>query len=492
MASRWRQCFNAALPQTLLGRLSAALVAAVLLSQIVGNLIWSAQNNAEAEAETASAAQSIAHSALSAMRFFLSLPPSYHQIIIQQFREMGGTRFFATINDAPVDITAIEQQPLAKLAVRQVSATLATAIPSARSVRVAFAWPGQLKVSDAGAAITDLPDSWVQHIVLSHAKPAPILVIQAELAPQRWLYLATLMPNPYFLDDGKLFTSERLLLQGMTLMFVLAVALFAVRWSTDPLAKLSNAAEAFGRGEPMPQLPQSGSREFISTARAFSAMHERMQRYIEERERLFVGISHDLRTPIMRLKLRVELLDDDDVRVDFHEDLDELDMMLKAALQHVQDSNIHENMTTIRLDALLTRMVRDARLAGHVVSYGGTLLSVMGKPLALKRSIGNLLDNALLYGSRVEIEVRESDGEVSVEIRDHGPGVPAEAMETLFDPSVRLDHGRRRNSAGMGLGLGIARGLVQSMDGKLVLLNHPQGGLAATIVLAAGSASIER
>jgi signal transduction histidine kinase len=487
MPSRWRRRLGAALPQTLLGRLSAALVVAVLLSQVVGNLIWSAQSNAKAETETVAAAQSVAHSAATAVRFFLSLPASYHPIIIEQFREMGGTRFFATINRAPVWIAAIEPQPLAERAVRQVSTTLATALPSARSLRVAFAWPQQLQVSDAGATMSDLPESWVQHIVLSKAQPAPILVIQVELAPRHWLYLATLMPNPYFLEAGKLFTSERLLLQGVTLVFVLAVAICVVRWSTYPLAELSNAAEAFGRGEPMPPLPQSGSREFVSTARAFSAMRERIQGYIEDRERLFVSISHDLRTPIMRLKLRAELLDDDITGAEFHEDLDELDMMLKAALQHVQDSNIHENMTNVRLDVLLARMVRDARLAGHVVAYADAGLSVMAKPLALKRAIGNLLDNALHYGTRVEIATEARDHGIAIRIRDHGPGVPEAALGTLFDPYVRLDHGRHRNGSGMGLGLGIARWLVQDMNGTLVLANHPQGGLNATIVLAAGS-----
>lgn len=472
-------------PHSLLGRLSAALVAALLMSQLVGNAIWSRQSRAEAELETTAAALSVAHSAASAVRFFLSLPANYHPIIIQQFREMGGTRFFANINRARVEINAIDDQPLAERAAAQVRTTLATALPGVRNIRVDFAWPDQLRVSDKGAQLIDLPDSWVQHIVMPKAKPAPILVIQAELAPDHWLYLATLMPNPYFLDGGNLLTRERLLLQGVTLAFVLLVAIIVVRWSTYPLAELSDAAEAFGKGEHMPALPQSGSREFVNTARAFGAMRERIQGYIEDRERLFVAISHDLRTPIMRLKFRTELLDDEAARVEFHEDLDELDMMVKGALQHVQDSNIHENFTTVRLDVLLGRMVRDAQLAGHRVAYADSALAVVAKPLALKRAIGNLLDNALHYGGQVEIHARARGDRVDIEIRDHGPGVPDEALDTLFDAYVRLDHGRNRNGSGLGLGLGIARWLVQSLSGELVIVNHPEGGLSATIVLPA-------
>jgi signal transduction histidine kinase len=488
MSSRWRQLAARALPQSLLGRMSGALVAAVLLSQLVGNAIWVHQSRAETEVESAEAALSVAHSAASAMRFFQSVPVNYHPIIIQQFREMGGTRFFANLNRGPVAIPVIDDQELAVRAAAQVSAILAATIPDVHGMRIGFAWPDQLSVSDQGVRIADLPHSWVQHIVLTQAKPAPILVIQAELKPGHWLYLATLMPNPYFLDRGRLLTRERLLLQSVTLAFVLLVAILVVRWSTFPLAELSNAAEALGRGEQMSALPQSGSREFVNTARAFGEMRERIQRYIEDRERLFVAISHDLRTPIMRLKFRTELLDDEAARSDFHEDLDELDMMVKEALQRVQDSNIYENLTDVRLDVLLGRMVRDAQLAGHRVAYADTGLSVLVKPLALKRIIGNLLDNALHYGDRVEIAARERDGKVEIDIRDHGPGVPADALSTLFDPYVRLDHGRDRNGGGLGLGLGIARGLVRSLSGELIILNHPEGGLCATVVLPVGRA----
>ena len=480
MSSPW---YDRWLPQSLLGRLSAALVAGVLLSQLIGNYVWVSQNRAQAESETAAAAQSVAHSAASAARFFLGLPPKYHPIIIQQFREMGGTRFFAGINRAPVALGAIDDQPLAARALGQVRRTLQASLPAGAALRLDFAWPDRLRVSDSGATLADLPEAWVQHIVLPKAKPAPVLVIQVELAPGHWLYLATLMPNPYFLDSGHLLTAERVLTQFVTLAIVLLVALLVVRWSTYPLAELSNAAEAFGKNEPMPTLPQSGSREYINTARAFGAMRERILGYIADRERLFVAISHDLRTPIMRLKFRSELLDDEATRAEFHEDLDELDMMVKGALQHVQDSNIHEDYTTVRLDPLLKRLARDAKLGGHQIACAETALEVTAKPLALKRAIGNLLDNALRYGVRVELGARARPGWIDIVVRDHGPGVPDEALATLFDAYVRLDHGRQRNDGGLGLGLGIARWLVRDLGGDLALRNHPEGGLCATIAL---------
>lgn len=148
-----------------------------------------------------------------------------------------------------------------------------------------------------------------------------------------------------------------------------------------------------------------------------------------------------------------------------------------------------ENRTEVRLDALVLRMIRDAKMAGHEIAFAPSGINVMAKPLALKRAIGNLFDNALYYGQTVEIAIRPSHGAggdlVEIEIRDHGPGVPEDTLGALFQPYVRLEHGRTQNSGGMGLGLGISRNIVQAHGGELLLRNHPEGGLIATIILPA-------
>lgn len=476
MLRRW-------LPQSLLGRLSLVMVCGVLLTQLVGSAIWTTQQRAKAEIEATTAAQYLAHSASSAIRFFRSLPPSYRTVLIQQFREMGGTRFFVQANSAYVPITEIEPQALAHTVLGKVGYTLKTDLPQYPEFKLAFAWPDQLTTSVEGTRITDLPESWVQHILLIKPEPAPVLVIQTELEPGNWLYLAALMPNPYFLKGNDPLSFDRLVLQGLSLAAVLLLSIMVVRWITRPLAALSDAAAAFGKGEHVPELPETGSKEFINTARAFSAMRQRIQSYIEDRERLFISISHDLRTPITRLKLRSELLDDDALRGEFEEDLDDLDMMVKGALQCVKDSDIHENPTEVRLDPLIRRLVRSAHLAKHNVAFADSGVTVYGKPLALKRAIGNLLDNALYYGERAEISVRAAADSVIIEVRDHGPGVPEDALPSLFDPYVRLVHGRSQNESGMGLGLGIARSVIEAHGGTLALENHTEGGLKAIITL---------
>lgn len=483
--SRYGRFLAWILPQSLLGRLSVVMLVGVMLTQWAGNFIWATQLRITSEQEVKIASQHLAHSAANTAQFFLSLPPNYRPLIIQQFRKMGGTRFFVNLNRAPLQIRAIESRPLTEIAIKEVGIAIKQDLPGLSNYRVAFAWPENLVVADDGSKVNDLPENWVQHVLLMKPNPAPILVIQAEMEPGHWLYLASLMPNPYFLDSSNAFTADRIVLQVLSLAAVLLLSIMVVRWTTRPLAALSEAAEAFGNGEHMPTLPETGSSEFVNTARAFGAMRERIQRYIKDRERLFVSISHDLRTPIMRLKLRAELLDDDALRSEFHDDLDDLDMMVKGALQCVKDSDIHENPTAIQLDALIDRMIRGTQLAGHEVSYSRSGLAVTGKPLALKRAIGNLLDNALHYGEKVEISVHAVDESIEIRIRDHGPGVPDDAFGSLFQPYVRLEHGREQNESGMGLGLGIARDIAHAHGGELLLANHPDGGLIATIRLPA-------
>jgi signal transduction histidine kinase len=473
------------LPATLRGRIMGVMVVGVLLSQLLGSAIWTWQLRDTARHDVRDAARQTAVSAAAAIRFLRDLPGQYRPLLIDQLRQMGGTRFFVAVNRRPVPVQAIEDSLLARTVVTQVRSTLQGELPPGLRADVALAWPETLSVTGDGRSLRELPENWVVAPMLLRPRRAPILVIQVELEPDACLLLAATLPDPYFLDSANPLTRDRLLLQGVTLLTVLVLVLVVARTLTRPLQRIADAASAFGSAMHPNHVPdETGTIELRRTARAFNDMQARIQRFVEDRERLFASISHDLKTPITRLKLRTEMLDDDALRADFHEDLDELDVMVKGALQSVKDSAVHENVSDVRLDRLVERLTTPARAAGARIAIAAPPLTVRGKPLALKRAIGNLVDNALRYGGQhIEIAAGADDAGVTLTIRDHGPGLPESSREEIFEPYVRLAHGRETSRDGSGLGLGIARGILREHGGDVRLDNHPQGGLVATVRL---------
>ena len=405
------------LPTTLRGRIMAVMVAGVLVTQVLGTALWTWQLRDTARKDARDAAHQTAASAAAAIRYLRDLPPQYKPLLVDQLRQMGGTRFFVNVNREHVPVRPIEDSLLARTVIGEVRATL---------------------------------------------------------------------PDPYFLDSANPLTRDRLLLQGATLLTVLLLVVVVARTLTRPLQRIADAASAFGSAMHSNRVPDdTGTIELRRTARAFNDMQARIQRFVEDRERLFASISHDLKTPIMRLKLRAELLDDDAVRADFHEDLDELDVMVKGALQSVKDSAVHENLADVRIDRLVERLTTAAIASGARIALDVPPLVVRGKPLALKRALGNLVDNGLRYGERIEIAATEAGGTMTLTIRDHGPGLPESSREEIFEPYVRLEHGKETHREGSGLGLGIARGILREHDGDVRLDNAPGGGLVATVRLPA-------
>jgi ligand-binding sensor domain-containing protein/signal transduction histidine kinase len=265
----------------------------------------------------------------------------------------------------------------------------------------------------------------------------------------------------------------------------LGLGLMLLVWTIDRLRTRMHARRRLA----LEQEVQARTAEVQQQKQALELAQAQLQGLLADRERLFISISHDLRTPINRLKFRAELLDDEVVREEFHDDLDDLSMMVKGAMETVKNSGINEQPAPVALDALFARVQRGAELGGHRFSYTPAGLAVLAKPLALRRAIGNLVDNAICYGGAVDVGMTAEDGAVHIRIRDHGPGVPESQLGQLFDPHLRLDHGRARNADGLGLGLGIARAIIAADGGSLRLENHPDGGLVAHIVLPAAFSS---
>lgn len=277
----------------------------------------------------------------------------------------------------------------------------------------------------------------------------------------------------------------RLLLSlAILLVAVIALTLLAARWVTRPLKRLAIAAEALGEDIDRPPLDESGPLEVKRAARAFNQMQQRLAKYIHDRTRIFAAMSHDLKTPITRLRLRAELLDDEALRTKFERDLLEMEQMVKATLDFMRGLEQQELAQPLDVMALLDTLQKEAgEIHGRVRIQGAAPSPYPGKPQALKRCLANLIDNALQYGSAATIVVEDRPERLTIRIRDEGPGMPEAELERAFDPFYRLEASRSRSTGGTGLGLTIARSIARAHGGDITLHNRPGGGLEALVVL---------
>jgi signal transduction histidine kinase len=269
------------------------------------------------------------------------------------------------------------------------------------------------------------------------------------------------------------------------LTVMLSIVLYAMtRTITRPLGDLAKAADAVGRGTAVQPLQERGARELKRATRAFNAMQERLNRYLDSRTRVLAAMSHDLRTPITRLRLRVESIEDEALRTRCVEDLDEMTRMVRGALSMFRGLNDEEATVAVDLDALLQELQRRyGEVNASVAIEGRAAAPLAGKPLALKRCLGNLVDNALQYGEHATIAVADSADQLTIRVLDDGPGIPEAELERVFEPFYRLENSRNRATGGTGLGLSIARDVAQAHGGSLTLANRSSGGLEAKLVL---------
>jgi signal transduction histidine kinase len=278
------------------------------------------------------------------------------------------------------------------------------------------------------------------------------------------------------------------------LLMTLAAAvltLWAVRRLTAPVRTLAAAAEALGRDVNAPPLPEGGPLEVAKASAAFNTMAARIRRFVRDRTELLTAIGHDLRTPITRLKLRAEFVEDDEQRRKMLADLEELEAMVSATLAFGRDASTGEPVSALDLAELLRTILdeaADARPeAAERLSYQGPPhLIVQARPLALKRAVANLVSNAVNYGGSATIRLQVPiGGLILVDVEDHGPGIPVQELERVFEPFHRGEPSRNRETGGVGLGLPIARNILRAHGGDIVLSNRPRGGLKATITLPA-------
>ncbi|BDC38223.1 ATP-binding protein [Paraburkholderia terrae] len=267
-------------------------------------------------------------------------------------------------------------------------------------------------------------------------------------------------------------------------------AWLAVRLATRPLERLARAADTLGPDLAPATLPEDGPEEVARASKAFNAMQTRIGIYMRERLQILAAISHDLQTPITRMRIRADLLDDEAERARLQKDLKEMELLVREGVAYARTLHgADEKPRRIDPDALIESMVSDYTDAGDPVSLTGHVgQPVTTRPQALRRILGNLIDNALKYSGHeavtVEVSVDAARGrQLSVAVLDRGPGIPQELLDAVFQPFYRVESSRNRETGGTGLGLAIAKQLAQSMSATLTLRNREGGGLEARLTL---------
>jgi signal transduction histidine kinase len=270
----------------------------------------------------------------------------------------------------------------------------------------------------------------------------------------------------------------------ISLTGIAIVVFFLVRHNTKGLNTLAVTADRIGRGEEFTELKEEGPREIKATIGAFNSMAARIKRMVHGRTRMLAAISHDLRTPITSLRIRAEMLPDNETRERMLATLDEMQSLTEATLTLARQDAVEEDTSTVDLSALVETVCDDLADVGKPVSFApAERLLYRCRPNNLKRCVRNIVENAIKYGVKADVSIATDKNGVIIYVDDHGPGIPESQMKRLFQAFVRLEESRSKETGGFGLGLSIARSIAHSHGGEVTLANRPEGGLRATIML---------
>ena len=275
------------------------------------------------------------------------------------------------------------------------------------------------------------------------------------------------------------------------LMFFVSVAILSyviAKMAMRPLQQMAEAAVALGQNINSPPRPETGTSEIQQATRAFNAMQGRIRHHISQRTHMLAAITHDLQTPLTRLRLRLEKVDDQELRDKLIGDLSAMQMMIREGLDLARSMDSSETLRPLDIDSLIDSICSDAVEAGQKVNFTGIPgITIMARPQALRRCLTNLIDNAVKYGHYANITLKldkdDTNNVVKILVRDGGAGIPVEFQKKVFEPFFRMETSRSRESGGTGLGLTIAQNIAQQHGGQLQLSNLAEGGLEVALIL---------
>ncbi|HEC54249.1 MAG TPA: HAMP domain-containing protein [Gammaproteobacteria bacterium] len=271
----------------------------------------------------------------------------------------------------------------------------------------------------------------------------------------------------------------------LTFQFIslIIAAWYGAKLLSRPIQRLSDAAERLSLDLDSSPLEETGPREARQAAYTFNLMQRRIREQVSQRARMLGAVSHDLRTPLSRLKLRLEQIEDTKLQGQMRQDLNDMIGMLDATLSYLHEQRTSETRHLLDVQALVESMSENAQDQGSDVQFSGTCAPLQVQPMALRSCLNNLIDNALRYAGTAQVGLEDSREALVIRVIDHGPGIAADKREAVFEPFYRLEGSRNRNSGGVGLGMTISKEAVERIGGRLSLEETPGGGLTAVMWL---------
>ena len=316
-------------------------------------------------------------------------------------------------------------------------------------------------------------------VVIGTGGDPHVALLSMRLPDDSWLNVSLFAAGKARPPGSGRFLSTSLMAFGVALLSMLMAT-----WLTRPLRNIAAAVSKLSIDERSASIPETGPREVRHLAASFNAMHRQLVDLVSRRTRSLAAVSHDLRTPLTRLKLRLNDVKAPELQQAIASDVDEMEQMIEATLSYLKGQEMTEPMRPIDLVALLETIVDDATDAGHDAELLAPPTAVISSRLmGMKRALSNLVNNALRYGSQARVRIEQRGTEVIVTIDDNGPGIPEDKLDVVFEPFARLEGSRNIETGGVGLGLTIAKNNIETNGGSLILRNRPQGGLSAIVRL---------
>ncbi len=322
------------------------------------------------------------------------------------------------------------------------------------------------------------PEMAEMHLAMMRGGLSAIeMQLSIKLIDGQWLNVGTRFERPPLQWPWVSFLSF-----GMTAAIILVVACwFLLTRLTDPLLKVSHAADRLGRGEDVNPLPLIGPSEVRNLTRTFNRMQDRLTRFIADRTQLLAALGHDLRSPLTALRVRAEMVEEDETRVSLIISIEEMQEMVNATLAFARGISVAESYEAVDLGQYLARLQSDMMDSFTLKENGKVAIRL--RPQSLRRALRNIIENAQRYGGSANVTFGQDGYLAIVHISDDGPGIPDAELEQVFEPFFRLEKSRSRETGGTGLGLSIARTIIRAHGGDVTLSNRKTGGLEATVTL---------